>query len=95
MTGNTQRVWTLYGVVLTLNCLNADEQMTAAERHGIVKGTAELNQPRYFRDVLTLKWKSKNVLHWGRGYAFVSTGNERLWIPSRLIDTRFDWGRPP
>ena len=69
--------------------------MVTAERHGIVKGTAGLNQPNYFKDVLTLKWNLENVLHWERGYAFDSIGNEKLWIPSKLIDTRFDWGRPP
>ena len=26
--------------------------------------------PKYFRTVLTLKWKSENVLHSGRGYVF-------------------------
>ena len=39
---------------------------------------AELNQFRFFMDAFTLKWKSNNVLLWGRGYAFVSTGNERI-----------------
>ena len=63
---------------MTLNFLIADGQMTAAKRHKIPRGTAELNQPRYFRDALTLKWKSEKVLLWGRGYAFVSTENERL-----------------
>ena len=58
-----------------------------------MKETAELNQPRYFRDVLTSEWKLENVLHWGRGYAFVSTGNEKLWIPSKLIKIEFDQGR--
>ena len=36
--GNAQGVWILYVVVLTLNFLNADEQVVATERHGIVKG---------------------------------------------------------
>lgn len=48
--GNTQRVWTLYGVVSTLNFLSADEQRVAA---GIVNKTAKLKQPRYYcRDIL-------------------------------------------
>lgn len=63
----TQKVWTLHGALVTFNPLNANEQrMTVAERHGIVEGTAELNQPRYFRNALTLKWKTENVLLWGR-----------------------------
>lgn len=44
--------------------------------------------------VLILKWKSDNVLWWGWGYAFVSMGSKRLWIPFRLIDIRFAWGKP-
>ena len=67
--------------------------MTAAEKHWTVKGTVELNQRRSFRDVLTLKWNSKIVLH-SRSSVFVSPGNERLWIHSRLIEIRFDWRRP-
>lgn len=74
--GNTQGVWILCGALLTLIFLNAGKQVTAAKRHGIVKGNAELKQSRYFRDVLILKQNSEDVLHWGRGYAFVSTGNE-------------------
>lgn len=59
-----------------MNSLNAEEQMTDAERHGIVKGTGELNQARHFRDALNLKWNSKNVLHWVRVSPFISTGRK-------------------
>ena len=51
--------------------------MAAAERHWIIKRTAELNHPIYCRDVLASEWKSKNVLHWGGGCTF-STENEKL-----------------
>lgn len=51
------------GVLLTLNFFNSDEQMIVAKRHWIVKGTAGLNQCRYFTDALTLKRNSENVLH--------------------------------
>lgn len=44
---------------------------------------------------MILKWKAKNVILWGRGYAFVSTGNERLWVHSKLIEIRFGQARPP
>jgi hypothetical protein len=30
------------------------------------------------------------VLHWERGYAYFSTGKEKLWVPSKLIKTRHD-----
>lgn len=43
---NTQEVQILQGALFIMNSLNAEEQMTDAKRHGIVKGTAELNQPR-------------------------------------------------
>lgn len=46
--------------------------MAGAERHGIIREVDELNQSRYFRNALTLKWKSENALLCGRGYAFVS-----------------------
>ena len=32
--------------------------------------------------------------HQGRGFAFVSTRNKKLQITSKLMKTRFDWGRP-
>jgi hypothetical protein len=35
------------------------------------------------------------VLPWGRGYAYVSTGKEKPWVPSKLIKIRNDKGRPP
>lgn len=75
---NTQGVWILYGVVLSLNFLNANEWRTAAEKHGIAAETAGANQPRHFRHSLSLKWWPENVLCWGRGDPFVSTWTERL-----------------
>lgn len=62
--------------------------MTAAERH-VIENT-ELNQTRNFKDLFTLKWNSKNALHWGKCYAFLSTGNKRLWSSVRLVGMRFD-----
>lgn len=50
--------------------------------------TSELNQPVYFKDVMTSVWKPGYVLHWGRGYAFVSTGEKKLWVPSKLMKIR-------
>ena len=52
---------------------------------GLRKKTAELNQPVYFKDVLTSVWKPGHLLRWGRGFALVSTGEDKLWIPSKLI----------
>ncbi|KAL6086919.1 hypothetical protein STEG23_013424, partial [Scotinomys teguina] len=76
----------LHNALLTLNFLNANEKgTTAAERHWIIEKTAELNQPIYFKDVLTSEWKPGYVLRWGRGFAFISTGEDKLWIPSKLI----------
>ena len=99
--GNTQGVWVLCRIVLALNFLIDEKQRAAAKRPGIEKGTVEMNQCTYFRKALTLKklkdvfvkWKSKML--WRSSFAFVSTGNKRLWIHSRLICTWFDQGRPP
>ena len=77
----------LHNTLLTLNFLNTNEKgTTAAERHWIIEKSSELNQPVYFKDVLTSQWKPGDVLHWGRGFALVSTGEEKLWITSKLID---------
>lgn len=57
--GNTQGVWILYVIVLSLKFLIADKQMTAAGRQWTVKETVEISQPRNFKNALTLKWNSK------------------------------------
>lgn len=71
---NTQRVWILYVILLSLNFL-------ATKRHWIME-TAGLSQPIYFNNVLTSKCKSKDMMHLGTGYAFISIGNERLCVNS-------------
>ena len=40
---NTQRIWILYVIVLSLNCFTSDEGETAAKRHLIINA-AELIQ---------------------------------------------------
>lgn len=67
--------------------------MRAAERHWVME-FVRLNQPLYYKSVLTLKWKSKDVLLWGRSYTFVFIENERLWIHPGL-KIRFVGGRQP
>ncbi|KAM7340214.1 hypothetical protein ACRRTK_000829 [Alexandromys fortis] len=59
--GNTQRIWILYVIVLSLNCLMAKEGATAAKRHLIINA-AGLIQPTYFEKALTSKFKSKDML---------------------------------
>lgn len=44
--------------------------MTAAKRYEVIRGTAELNEPTYFKNALTLKWKSEDIAPWGRGKIF-------------------------
>ena len=69
----------LHNAFLTLNFLNANEKgTTAAERHWTIERTSELNQPVYFKDVLTSEWKPGDVLHWIKDFALVSTGEEKL-----------------
>ena len=91
---NTQRTWIFCVIVLSLNCFTADEGATAAKRLLIINA-AELIQLINFENALTSKFKSKAMLLWRRGFSFVSTGNERLWIHSELRKIRFDQGRPP
>ena len=91
---NKQRILILYAIILSLNCLNAEEEATAAKRLLFINA-AELTQDRYFENPLASKLKSKGMLLWRRDFAFVSTGNERLWIHSELRKIRFDQARPP
>ena len=91
---NTQRILILYAIMLSLNCLNAEEGATAAKRYLFII-VVKLIQDRYFENTLTSKLKSKGMLLWRRDFAFVSTENERLWIHSDLRKIRFDQGRPP
>lgn len=51
--GNIQQVWILYGVLSSIS-LDADEQMTAAERNWTINESEELNQPRGFTDILRI-----------------------------------------
>ena len=91
---NAQRIFILYAFMLSLNCLNAEEGATAAKRLLFINA-AKLIQDKYFENTLASKLKSKGMLLWRRDFAFVSTGNERLWIHSELRKIRFDQGRPP
>ena len=66
---------------------------TTAKRHLIIN-VAGFIQHIYFENALTSKFKSKDMLLWRRGFAFVSTGNKGLWIHFALGKIRFDQGRP-
>ena len=70
------------------------KKTTVAKRYLLINA-AELIHDRYFENTLTSKLKSKDMLLWRRGFAFISTENERLWISSELRKIRFNQGRPP
>ena len=91
---NTQRILILYAIMLSLNCLNAEEGAPAAKRLLFINAD-ELTQDRYFENTLASKLKSTGMLLWRRDFAFVSTENERLWIHSELRKIQFDQGRTP
>ena len=91
---NIHRILILCVIMLSLNCLNAEEGATVAKRHLLINA-AELIQDRYFENTLTSKLKSKGMLVWRRDFAFVSRENKRLWIYSELRKISFDQGRPP
>ena len=76
---NTQRILILYAIMLSLNCLNAEEGATAAKGLLFIN-TVELTRERYFENTLASKLKSKGLLLWRRDFACVSTENESLWI---------------
>lgn len=54
----TQIVWMLFGILMIMNFLNANEHgIAASERHWIVEGNAESYQSIYFRNVIASNCK--------------------------------------
>ena len=47
--------------------------------------SSELNEPGYFKDVLPSQWMPGDVLWWRSGFVIISTEEEKLWIPLKLI----------
>ena len=78
---NIQRILILYFIMLSLNCLNAEERARAAKRYLFINA-AELIQHRYFENTLTSKFGSKDMILWKRVSSFVFTEDETLWIAS-------------
>ena len=91
---NTQRILILYVIMLSLNCLNAEEEATPAKRYLFINA-AELIKDRYFEKTLASQLMSKGMLLWRRDFTFVSTENKTMWIYSELRKIQFDQGRPP
>ena len=89
---NTKRNLILYAIMLSLNCLNAEEGATTAKRYLFINA-AELIQDRYFEISLTSEFGSKNMMLWKGGPSFVFTEDETLWIAS--IPIWYDRPRPP
>ena len=85
---STEKLWILYAVLLSLNCLTAEKITTTDKRNA-----AGLIQFIYFKNALTQKFKPKDKLLGKRISILVSTENENLWILSRLM--WFDQARPP
>ena len=65
---NIQKILMLYAIMLSLNCLNAEEGATTAKRLLFINA-AELIQYRYFENTLASKLKSKGMLLWRRDFA--------------------------
>ena len=89
---NTQRILILYAIMLSFNCLNAEEEATVAKRHLLINA-AELIQDRHFENTLTSEFGSKDMILWKGGSSFVFTEDETLWIAS--IPIWYDRPRPP
>ena len=79
---NSQKVWILCIIVFSLILLTVKE--LNAEKHFII-WAAKLNQHVYYKDILTSKFGSKDMMLWKRGSSFVFTEDETLWIASRPI----------
>ena len=77
---NIQGILTLYAIMLSLNCLIAEEGATAAKRYLFINA-AELIQDRYVENTLTSKFVSKVMMLW-KSSSFVFTEDETLWIAS-------------
>ena len=69
----------LDNALLTLNYFNANEKgTTAAERHWIIEQSSELNQPFYFKDMLTLPWKDRTCVMLGKGFCSCFHGRRKI-----------------
>ena len=62
---------------------------------GLSKKTEALGQPVYYKDMLILECKPTIVLRWGHNHAYVSTGNEKVQLPTKLINIISNQGKPP
>lgn len=64
---------------------------TTAKIQWISERTAELDQPM---EVQITKVKKGGLLCWRGDFTFVPTDKEKLYFLSRLLEIRFDQGRP-
>ena len=39
---------------------------------------------------MTSEWKPGDMLCWERGFTLVSTGDEKLWVPSELVKIQLE-----
>ena len=58
---NTQTIWTLYVIMFSLNCFNAEEGATAAKKTFDYK-CCWINPTYIFENALTSKFVSKHML---------------------------------
>ena len=84
---STEKLWILYAVLLSLNCLTAEEITTDKKK------CCWNNSIYIFKKCFDTKIYIQGQVTGKRISIFVSTENEKLWIPSRLI--WFDEARPP
>ena len=85
----------MHKALLTLNFPNANEKgTTVAERHWTIEKTSALNQPVYFKDVLTSERKPGHVLCWEMCFAFVSREEQKVCICSKFIKISLEQKKP-
>ena len=88
---NIQRILILYAIMLSLNCLHAEEGVIAAKRYLFINA-AELIKDRYFANTWTSNFGSKVMMLW-KSSSFVFTEDKTLWITS--IPIWYDRPHPP
>ena len=66
---NTQRIWILYVIMFSLNCVNVEEGETAAKRH-LNRNAAELIKHKYFTNALDFKIEVKRYVTLEKRFCF-------------------------
>ena len=62
-----------------------DKETTVTKRQWVIIKMVELNHFICYKVVLTSEWNSSKFLHQGHRSLYISSGNEKMWMPAKLI----------